>query len=224
MKQAHGGIDRGCSRLAVHPGAWIVGGVMVWMAASPRPAWSQWSGTNPVWTNSNVGIGTSSPTRPFHVYGASYDLARFESSLAFSGLSIKSTGHQYELQSDVSDSFMLYDRTTSAQRLTVSPSGKVGIGTTAPGTLLDLLGDGPVLRVSGRNAAAGSGEASLWLTTTNTGGPTTWSLRAGSSNSIQNLRIGTTGAQDIINVQTNGNVGIGMTNPQSKLAVNGNIT
>ena len=59
MKQANGGIDRGCSLLTVHPGAWIMGVAMVWMAASPRPAWAQWSGTNPVWTNSNAGIGTT---------------------------------------------------------------------------------------------------------------------------------------------------------------------
>jgi hypothetical protein len=61
MNRAHCVIVRACSRLAGHTGALIVGLALVWMAAAPRPMFGQWSGTNPVTTMSNVGIGTTSP-------------------------------------------------------------------------------------------------------------------------------------------------------------------
>lgn len=55
MNRAHSVIAGAGSWLAGHTGALIVGLAVVWMAASPSPVWGQWSGTNPVWTNSNVG-------------------------------------------------------------------------------------------------------------------------------------------------------------------------
>src|SRR5436190_632221 len=62
MNRTYSVIVRACRELAVRSGAWIIGLAMIWMAAAPRAAWAQWNGTNPVWTNSNVGIGTASPT------------------------------------------------------------------------------------------------------------------------------------------------------------------
>src|SRR5881394_1333116 len=48
-----------CSYLKDRRGALAIGLLFAAMAATPM--WGQWNGTNPVWTNSNVGIGTASP-------------------------------------------------------------------------------------------------------------------------------------------------------------------
>jgi hypothetical protein len=96
----------------------------------------------------------------------------------------------------------------------------IGIGTANPSYNLDILGNGvtaPSMRVSGSGINAGSGEPSIILNTTDTGGPTAWSIKAGSSNSIQNLRIGANGAQDLINITTNGGLGLSTTSPQAGL-------
>ncbi len=69
MNRAHSVIAGACSWLAGHTGALIIGLAVVWMTASPRPMWGQWSGTNPVWTNSNVGIGTTNPQYKLAVNG-----------------------------------------------------------------------------------------------------------------------------------------------------------
>lgn len=48
-------------------GALVAFLVLAAMAAAPMPAWGQWNGTNPVWTNSNVGIGMATPGAPLQV-------------------------------------------------------------------------------------------------------------------------------------------------------------
>lgn len=47
--------------MAWRAAAWIVSLTGVWLLLAPMPVWGQWNGTNPIWTNSNVGIGTASP-------------------------------------------------------------------------------------------------------------------------------------------------------------------
>src|ERR1035437_2469241 len=54
-------MSRTRSHLKAHRGALVAGLVLAAMTAAPMPMWGHWNGTNPVWTNSNVGIGTASP-------------------------------------------------------------------------------------------------------------------------------------------------------------------
>jgi hypothetical protein len=63
---------RACSAVAPHTGAVIIGLAVVSIMFLPTFAWGQWSGTNPVWTSSNVGIGTASPRTNLDVNGAIY--------------------------------------------------------------------------------------------------------------------------------------------------------
>lgn len=37
----------------------VFAGLAALLMVGPRPAWGQWNGTNPVWTNSNVGTATA---------------------------------------------------------------------------------------------------------------------------------------------------------------------
>lgn len=93
--------------------------------------------------------------------------------------------------------------------VTINQAAKIaGLGTAAPS-----------LTIAGSGNSSGSGEPALYLTTTDTGGPTTWHFYAGSGNSSQNLRIGTGGTFDMINIDTSGHVLIGNTSGTSLLSV-----
>jgi hypothetical protein len=124
----------------------IIGLAVICMAAAPRAAWAQWSGTNPVWTNSNVGIGTGSPSTPLHVFSNSYPQATIQSAAGetSAALNLSPSGvgaRAYRLLAGTDGSFHLYDLGASTSRLYITPggyvtfpSGNVGIGTTNPGS------------------------------------------------------------------------------------------
>ena len=141
MNRAHSVIVRACSRLAVRAGAWIIGLAVVWMAASPRPMWGQWNGTNPVWTNSNVGIGTTSPATTLDTAGT----------MRSTGALTPASGMGVETAWANSQGYIAaYDRSGSAYKplnflgssLLLNPNGQgnVGIGTTNPQYLLSVKG------------------------------------------------------------------------------------
>jgi hypothetical protein len=128
----------------------------------------------------------------------------------------------------------IFDETNSATRLYINPSGNVGIGTTSPGYLLDVInGSNPSLRV--RNAALG-GSATLLLETANdfTGTCQAYVRVLGSTgNGNSTLTFGTAGATgdtiatERMRISSTGNVIIGGTGATSNAGltlrpVNGN--
>lgn len=105
------------------------------------------------------------------------------------------------------------------ERLRITPEGTVGIGVTTPGALFhirrDVLGD-TYLRVQ-NNQDNPSVTAGLMLTTLN--GNWRLNARRGTGFSISAPTV-----DNVLYALNNGYVGIGTTNPQSLLAVNGEIT
>jgi hypothetical protein len=87
-------------------------------------------------TSGNVGIGTTSPEKIFHIKTAVNNtaFARIESTAAnsYPTLSIKNDAREYQLTTHggVSDSFVIYDGTAGANRLVIDTSGNVLVGTT----------------------------------------------------------------------------------------------
>lgn len=75
-------------------------------------------------TNNRVGVGTVSPNQALHAIGEGL----FEKASADSVVSINSTGgsgRSYQIRSQTSGEFYVYDNTAGASRLTVDSSGRV---------------------------------------------------------------------------------------------------
>jgi hypothetical protein len=163
MKQAHSVIVGACSWLAGRTGAWIIGLAVAWMAAAPSPMWSQWNGTNPVWTNSNVGVGTTAPSAKL--------------SIGTTGVGTLPTNTQ------------LWISGVATQLSNTTPANRISLGVDC-------------------NQDFGMYLGAMYYTD--------WSMGA-----VLGTR---SGAYDFATIfLKNGSVGIGTTNPQYKLAVNGNI-
>lgn len=171
--------------------------------------------------NGTVGIGTASPAYKLDINGeARSNLAiytpvlsnagnngtlelRTVDKIAFGngGYFLQNTPNPYDLA--------VFTGTTPVQRMTWSASGNIGIGTTSPAYKLDVAGetnlsDGNGYRINGKRVVyadsqktyIGAVDANLPL-----------EIRAGGSTSVT--------------VSTNGNLGIGTTNPGAKLDVVG---
>jgi hypothetical protein len=112
-------------------------------------------------TNSNVGIGTTTPSSGYklHVNGkilgkdmiAVYGTGAEQGLLVQTGsgsyhslLRLKSPTSDYEILAEGatgSNSLRFYDYAAGAYRLTIDSSGNVGIGTTSPGAKLEVAGN-----------------------------------------------------------------------------------
>jgi len=94
--------------------------------------------------NGNVGIGTSSLSRPLHVNAAGTDGTQIQvqGTTDSAGIKFKPlSGDEYEVQANTSSDWFVYNRTDAAYRLLIDGDGNVGIGTSSPSTKLDILSD-----------------------------------------------------------------------------------
>ena len=80
----------------------------------------------------NLGIGTSSPSYPLHVYSSGQ-----------SSIAVETSGRKWGILTNTSwanNGFSIYDLTGDVSRVNVDTSGNVGIGTTSPSQKLDVQG------------------------------------------------------------------------------------
>jgi hypothetical protein len=98
-------------------------------------------------------------------------------------------------------------------------SGNVGIGTDAPGAKLDISSGAYNTRLNGNGIMFSRGDGASFISSENTGGYLTFTTNGrGSTNANGNLVL-----KPDQNSYFNGKVGIGTTNPDATLTVNGNI-
>lgn len=166
----------------------------------------------------NVGIGTTNPKTRLDVIGqflnpsAPSAAGTADSSSAYITnldtaygilFGVTSTGRGW-IQSQRTDG------TATTYPLLINPNGgSVGIGTTSPGTLLDISGTTPTARVVGTSGTTPK-------LTLSSAGVSAWSFRT--SGSDASFRLDQDGV-DRITVLNGGNVGIGTTTPSASLAV-----
>jgi len=160
----------------------------------------------------NVGVGTSSPAFKFEVVNDNFAAIRATGNSSNSiGIYVQNTvasGHQFALLSSGGSvapvgSFVLWDDTAGSARLTISPAGNVGIGTTSPSNRLDVKSAGTSTAI-GLETSSQAADAFRLIDADG-------SLRISSGVSVNLLNL------------IGSNVGIGTITPAYKLAVNGTI-
>ena len=169
-------------------------------------------------TSGNVGIGTSSPSRPLEISGATSIYSKitstnsYDAAIQFSAAGTDAYIGRMPTSGGGSGTLDFYN---GGLRMVISSAGAVGIGTTNPGAKLHTyIGSGDHFdRIeTGTSSSVGvefksAGGSSYIYQYTGTG----------------DIRLHA-GAVDRLVVQANGNVGIGTTIPGAyKLAVNGTI-
>ncbi len=159
--------------------------------------------------NGNVGIGTTSPGGKLSIYDANQGLNILVNKKLTGTWPATAENRTITLQSTGASKGSIAFAVGNTEEMRVSSNGNIGIGTTNPQTKLDVAGS---LKLS---------PSSSNLTRSNVDG--LFVENAGSGNGYYVFQTATVGGGKSFSVTNAGNVGIGTTTPDSKLAVNGQI-
>ena len=178
----------------------------------PQPADSTGPNTYPWPATGNIGIGTASPDANLTIVGSMglWSDSQYHGNIRISSVPDATTGNSY-YSGAIVFSPQYYDGSTFSfpERMRITSSGNVGIGTTTPQAPLDVAGTQIQLYDPSQSAANYS-----YLKT------------SAYTNNTQKLTLGTTfGYNTPVDALTiwDGDVGIGTPNPTQKLEVNGYI-
>ena len=183
--------------------------------------------------NNRVGIGTASPSANLHVLSAGngeIEVERTSGAL----INIQAQSAKGIIGTDSNHDLSL--KTNGGVRLTINPSGNVGIGTASPASLVSG-GSSPVLSIGGTDTVLTTGEkaGSVSFITSDPSFTGTYSDGiTGEIASVSDSSVGgayglafytgtTTNSNraERIRILSGGNVGINTTSPASKLSVHG---
>ena len=157
-----------------------------------------------------VGIGTDSPDYQLDIENSSHAILRLHAGANSSAsLRLKNDAIDWDVNCQTNDTFAIYSHTSNTQPFSILPNGSVGIGTTSPSDKLHVENGNIRLK---SNSDGSTGILKLYDASGSESGqvyPSGGDLRIYSPNDV------------IFN--NGGKVGIGNTNPSSKLHVSGTI-
>ena len=190
-------------------------------------------------TTAAVGINTISPNYKLHVNGDGY----FASTLYIADNVALNLGNTSQVYHNSTRGTTQFTGTGGSDTMCIKDSnGFIGIGTTSPGSLVDIMassaGGGvnafPTLRITNTLATQGNGSTTYNYAGINVksgNGTIFGTFTTNYDSSFSGLRLGTetnhqvriiTNGNDRLTIDTNGSVGIGITSPTQKLQVSGN--
>ncbi len=174
--------------------------------------------------NALVGIGTTSPSHKLTIaLSGGPQLALADASLTSNAWTFRSLGNFLYIATSSPTSLA----TSTYTAMTINPNGFVGFGSSTPGTALVVVGTTTGTGfVPNANLAYGLGNAAqrfkdVWVGTANIG-TSTWSISNGNDGRLTFNNAANSAGTETVTLATNGNVGIGVTNPQFTLDVVGN--
>ena len=168
-------------------------------------------------SNNRVGIGTASPDQTLVVAGAGAEIVIDDTDTTDTPhLRFRESGTtSATISTDASE--LIFD-TGTTERMRIDSSGNVGIGTNNPASMLHISGGDPQIRLedvdTGANSriSASSGVGGIFL-------------MADQDNAVAGSVIGfNVDGSEKVRISDSGNVGIGITNPTSRLDVSGNAS
>jgi hypothetical protein len=193
----------------------------------------------------SIGAGLSSPLARLHTYGGSGGInAIFDSNTAsdtrieFRNNATRAgylywDANEVRLLADASRVITSY--TSGLERTRVTAAGNFGVGTASPGARLETSvtsagATAEVLRLSNPGAGANTQAQINFFTTSTSYGTITGGYGASAPQMTFNLPSATAGnyvwqisSSEVMRIRTDGNVGIGASNPTAKLHVGGQI-
>ncbi|EPZ49381.1 endosialidase chaperone [Bacteriovorax sp. BAL6_X] len=167
----------------------------------------------------NLGLGTTTPTEKLEVSGNVKATAFIGDGSSLTGVNSSSSSNiadnTISADTDVNGTGAINFETGGTTKMTVDNTGNVGIGTSAPGALLNIASTAPTFRLTDTD----QGGTNEHLIVAMDGGNATFDVSdagAGSSMTLQ-------GDGDVILAESVGRVGVGTTTPTTALDVVGTI-
>jgi hypothetical protein len=179
----------------------------------------RWFRSESVFLDGNVGIGLTNPARKLQLTGGDFYTSDRSDTI---GASVGYGGNSFQIRNGNTSedlNFDVYNRTTSAwyTPMIIKNTGNVGIGTDDPSDKLQVVGSASIINIKSTTAGANS---NVHFETT----ARRWGIGANMAlgNSSFEIYDYTAGSNRFV-LDSDGDVGIGVTTPSQKLHVNGNI-
>jgi hypothetical protein len=174
-------------------------------------------------SSNNVGIGTTSPNHKLQVEGGSAEsIINLTTTGYANGLDIieGTDGHAAIWLRE--NSYMHFG-TNGVERMRITSSGNVGIGTTSPSSLLHIKGVDPILTIQDTSTGTVNASSTLRLGESGAGGvlDVYWDIKQASDSLNTHLEINHSSNGNHFTILDGGNVGIGTTSPEDRLDIVG---
>ena len=183
----------------------------------------KWTGTNSLGnsilfeSNDKIGIGTSNPATDFHISRAGSSSFRLSNTSNNTNVELGITGGLGFVGTQSDNSLSV--NTNNIERLRVTNTGNIGIGTTSPANRFVVSNAGAsgfeIDPISGVNSGV---LLQAYNRSTSAYMPQSYYALSHTFN------VGSTGTTRALDITSTGNVGIGTASPAQKLHVDGNIT